>query len=264
MPLTSPSLPDPTTRQRHPGAPKLAAMGNPINRAAASPIRRAHCVRPTTRWTAAVIGLVAAARHLGDGVLGRRRRPRATTTRPRRRETTTTTQPPATDEASHEVVEELVLEATELADELFQDPTAVEDPDNEALDRLREIYTDDSPTPDGVEDQLRELVATGQHQRPSGERDLPRGERLRLRGRRRGHAHLRHVQPDRQRDGRRRRHGRRHRGDGRVRRAGGPPRRRRVAVPRAEQRHQPQQPDRARAVGARPVRSSSRPRGPSE
>jgi hypothetical protein len=80
---------------------------------------------------------------------------------------TTTTEPPATDEASHEMVEELVLEATELADELFQDPAAVEDPDNEALARLREIYTDDSPTPDGVEEQLRDLAANGQHERPS-------------------------------------------------------------------------------------------------
>jgi hypothetical protein len=80
---------------------------------------------------------------------------------------TTTTQPPATDVASHEIVEDLVLEATALADELFQDPTAVEDPDNEALDRLREIYTEDSPTPDGVEEQLRELTANGQRERPS-------------------------------------------------------------------------------------------------
>jgi hypothetical protein len=80
---------------------------------------------------------------------------------------TTTTQPPATDEASHEIVEELVLEATGLADELFQDPTGVEDPDNEALARLREIYTDDSPTPDGVEERLRQLAANGQRERPS-------------------------------------------------------------------------------------------------
>jgi hypothetical protein len=80
---------------------------------------------------------------------------------------TTTTQPPATDEASHEIVEELVLEATGLADELFQDPTGVEDPDNEALARLRELYTDDSPTPDAVEEQLRDFVASGQHQRPA-------------------------------------------------------------------------------------------------
>jgi hypothetical protein len=81
--------------------------------------------------------------------------------------TTTTTHPPATDEASYEIVEDLVLEATDLADELFQDPTAVEDPDNETLARLREVYTPDSPAPDGIEDLLRGLVAEGQHQSPS-------------------------------------------------------------------------------------------------
>jgi hypothetical protein len=80
---------------------------------------------------------------------------------------TTTTQPPATDQASHEIVEDMVIEATELADDLFQDPSAVEDPDNESLARLREIYTDDSPTPDGVEDQLRELARLGQYDRPA-------------------------------------------------------------------------------------------------
>jgi hypothetical protein len=81
--------------------------------------------------------------------------------------TTTTTDPPATDEASYEIVEDLVLEATGLADELFQDPTVVEDSGNETLVRLREIYTDDSPTPEGVEQQLRDFVADGQYQRPS-------------------------------------------------------------------------------------------------
>ena len=42
----------------------------------------------------------------------------------------------------------------------------------------------------------------------------------------------------------------------------GPPRRRRVAVPRAERRRQPQQPDRAGPVGGRPVRAARSPRGP--
>jgi hypothetical protein len=81
--------------------------------------------------------------------------------------TTTTTHPPATDEASYEIVEDLVLEATDLADELFQDPTVVEDPGNETLVRLREVYAPDSPAPDGIEELLRGLVADGQHQRPS-------------------------------------------------------------------------------------------------
>jgi len=80
---------------------------------------------------------------------------------------TTTTQPPATDDASHEIVTELVYEATGLADELFQDPTLADDPDSNAMDRLRELYTDDSPTPVGLETQLEELAALGHHERPT-------------------------------------------------------------------------------------------------
>jgi hypothetical protein len=164
-PLTSPRVAGPLARHRRPTRRKLAAMGNPNDRASASPIRRARRLRPTTRWaTTAIAAAVVVTsgtacsdddeRAGGDGT-------------PTTSETTSTTQPPATDEASHEVVEELVIEATGLADELFQDPSAVDDPDSEALDRLREIYTDDSPTPDGIEDELRELVANGQRQRPS-------------------------------------------------------------------------------------------------
>jgi hypothetical protein len=79
---------------------------------------------------------------------------------------TTTTHPPATDqEAAFPIVEELVYEATDLADELYQDPTAVEDSDDERIARLREVYTDDSPTPDGVIGQLEELNANGQRKR---------------------------------------------------------------------------------------------------
>lgn len=80
---------------------------------------------------------------------------------------TTTTQPVASDEASHEIVQEMVYEATSLADELFQDPALADDPDSTAMDRLREIYTDDSPTPAGLETQLEELVALGHHERPT-------------------------------------------------------------------------------------------------
>jgi hypothetical protein len=137
-------------------------MGNPINRAATTAARPN---RPVNRWATFALATVA----LASVVACSDEEPSAagdddTTTTVA---STTTTQPPATDEASHEAVEELVLEATGLADELFQDPTAVEDPDSEALDRLREIYTEDSPTPDSVEEQLRDFVASGQHQRPA-------------------------------------------------------------------------------------------------
>ncbi len=82
---------------------------------------------------------------------------------------TTTTQAAATDDpdAAFDAVEEVVLEATGLSDRLFQDPTVVNEPDNEDLERLREIYTNDSPTPDGVEAQLRDLAERGQRGRPT-------------------------------------------------------------------------------------------------
>jgi hypothetical protein len=80
---------------------------------------------------------------------------------------TATTQPPATDEASHEIVNDMVLEATGLADELFQDPELIDDPDDETFDRLQEIYTPDSPAAAAIEDLLRGMVDEGQHQRPS-------------------------------------------------------------------------------------------------
>jgi hypothetical protein len=77
-----------------------------------------------------------------------------------------TTQPPATDaDAAFPIVEDIVLEATRLVDELYQDPTVVDDPNDADIERLREIYTDDSPTPDAVTEQLHELADNGQKMR---------------------------------------------------------------------------------------------------
>ena len=75
-----------------------------------------------------------------------------------------------TGDAAFPVVEDLVIEATGLADRLFEDPTVVNDAGDETLARFNEIYTDDSPTPDGVAAQLRTLSANGQRFRagPSG------------------------------------------------------------------------------------------------
>jgi hypothetical protein len=81
---------------------------------------------------------------------------------------TSTTQPPATQEdEAFPIVEDLVTEANAITDELLQDPTAVEDPDNREIARLREIHTDDSPTPDGVVAQLEQLADNGQRERPA-------------------------------------------------------------------------------------------------
>lgn len=164
-PWSAAGLAEPITTHSHPARPKLAGMGNPNNRASASPIRRGHRARPTMRWLAAAIAaatVVSTATACSDDDEAASGDDTATTS-----ETTSTTQPPATDEASHEVVEELVIEATGLADELFQDPSVVDDPDSEALDELRELYTDDSPTPDGVEESVRGLAERGERYRPA-------------------------------------------------------------------------------------------------
>jgi hypothetical protein len=79
--------------------------------------------------------------------------------------TTTTTQPPASDEAARAVVDDLVAEATALADRLFRDPAAALEPGSDDLDRLREIYVGGSPVPDGVSTQLRDLAALGRRHR---------------------------------------------------------------------------------------------------
>jgi hypothetical protein len=72
-----------------------------------------------------------------------------------------------TPEAAFPVVEDLVIEATDLADQLFQDPTVVDGGDDDALlRRFSEIYTADSPTPQGVVAQLHTLSASGQRYRP--------------------------------------------------------------------------------------------------
>jgi hypothetical protein len=69
-------------------------------------------------------------------------------------------------DADFPAVRDLVIEATDLADQLFQDPTVVNDAGNRTLARFNRIYTADSPTPEGVATQLRTLSANGQRYRP--------------------------------------------------------------------------------------------------
>ena len=70
------------------------------------------------------------------------------------------------------VVKKLVIDATDLADQLFQDPTVVRDDHahGDLLARFDRMYTADSPTPAGVVAQLKTLDAKGEHYRagPSG------------------------------------------------------------------------------------------------
>lgn len=72
--------------------------------------------------------------------------------------------------AAFPVVEDLVIEATDLANRLFQNPSVVDDRHGDLLTRFGEIYTPDSPTPAGVVAQLEDLNARGRHYRagPSG------------------------------------------------------------------------------------------------
>ncbi len=93
---------------------------------------------------------------------------RSDTTNPESGSSASTTQPAATDEEeAFPIVEDLAVEANAIVDELLQDPTAVNDPDNADIARLREIHTEDSPTPDGVVAQLEELVDNDQRERPA-------------------------------------------------------------------------------------------------
>ena len=82
---------------------------------------------------------------------------------------TTTTQPQASgdgQEAAFTIVEGVVLDATDLTDRLLQDPTLASDEDSAELEQLRELYTDDSPTPPEVAARLDELASHGQEVRP--------------------------------------------------------------------------------------------------
>jgi hypothetical protein len=81
--------------------------------------------------------------------------------------TATTAQPAASDSAAaFPIVEGVVLEATALANELFQDPSKADDEGSATVARFRELHTADSPTPDGVLAQLRALKDNGHRYRP--------------------------------------------------------------------------------------------------
>lgn len=121
--------------------------------------------RPARRYAAVAITALALITACGDDGTDDSG---SATTNPDASSATTTTQPAATDEeAAFPIIEDLVVEANAIIDELLQDPTVVDDPDNADIARLREIHTDDSPTPDGVVAQLEELVENDQRERPA-------------------------------------------------------------------------------------------------
>jgi hypothetical protein len=96
--------------------------------------------------------------------------PRRTTTTAER---ATTTQPQASgdgQQAAFTIIESLVHEATDLTDRFMQDPSLASDEDGADVERLRELYTEDSPTPPEVLARSDELASNGQEVRagPSG------------------------------------------------------------------------------------------------
>lgn len=88
----------------------------------------------------------------------------STTTAP---STTSTTDPPATDDAAKEEVEAVVMEATAIVDELLQDPSLIDDPEDDRIGRLADLYADDSPAPGAIEDRVREMATSGEYRRPA-------------------------------------------------------------------------------------------------
>ncbi len=82
-------------------------------------------------------------------------------------ESTTMTQPDASSiDAVAPIIEDLVVETSDIATRLATDPSAVSDPDNEDVARFRELYTADSPVPDGVITHLTSLAEKGHRWRP--------------------------------------------------------------------------------------------------
>lgn len=137
-------------RARSPGGGRMAAGGRKLP----------HTPRSVYILSLFATGLLVTPSCSGDDDSDDQSEAETTTTEP----VTTTTHPPAegeTQDQAFAIVEDIVLEATGLADRLFQDPEVVSDPDNEDIERLRELYTLDSPTPDGVISQLEDLANRG-------------------------------------------------------------------------------------------------------
>jgi hypothetical protein len=84
--------------------------------------------------------------------------------------TTTTTQPSATDDegAAFDAVERVVVGATDLAADMYEDPrAALDDPDNDDLERYRALFAEGATTPDATETRLRSMADAGQHMQPA-------------------------------------------------------------------------------------------------
>jgi hypothetical protein len=83
---------------------------------------------------------------------------------------TTTTQPSAADDedAAFGAVERVVIDSTDLAADMYEDPqAALDDPANDDLERYRELFAAGAETPGQTEQRLRDMAAAGQHLRPA-------------------------------------------------------------------------------------------------
>lgn len=78
---------------------------------------------------------------------------------------------------AHRIVENLVHDASERANELYEDPSVVDDPTSNRLERLLALYTPDNTFPEAIEEHVRLLADDGVSYAPG-----PRGfhERLRV------------------------------------------------------------------------------------
>jgi hypothetical protein len=65
------------------------------------------------------------------------------------------------EEDAHRIVESLVHDASERTSELYEDPSELDDPDSNRLDRLVALYTPDNPFPESIEGHLRQLADDG-------------------------------------------------------------------------------------------------------
>lgn len=62
---------------------------------------------------------------------------------------------------AHRTVEALVHEGSERTSELYEDPSELDDPNSNRMDRLAALYTPDNPFPETIEEHLRMLADNG-------------------------------------------------------------------------------------------------------
>ncbi len=71
-------------------------------------------------------------------------------------------------DTAFDAVERVVVDATDLAADMYEDPpAALDDPGNDDLERYRELFAAGAETPDQTEQRLRDMADAGQHMQPA-------------------------------------------------------------------------------------------------